>query len=105
MENSEVDSLLNKWYETKQQISELEKKLEKYKLFAEKIMDSKQIDVISNSQYTLQRKEMNRTSLGKKDLPPEIWDRYAKESFFNAFYISKNKPKTTLRKSIRKKKN
>lgn len=104
MDNDDIDNLLNRWYDAKQQISELEKKIEKYKTFAEKFMDSKQIDSISNDKFTLQRKEMNRTSLGKKDLPPEIWDRYAKESFFNAFYISKKKDKITLKKSIKKKK-
>lgn len=96
------DELLNAWYETKQKISELEKKVEKYKLIAERIMDENNIDSISNDKYTLQKKNLNRTSIGKSDLPIDIWNKYSKESFYNAFYISK---KGIIKKSINKKRN
>lgn len=96
----DIDNLLNKWYDAKQEISILEKKIEKYKKLAESIMDSKNTDNLSNSLYVLQRRDMNRTSIGKKDLPLELWNKYAKESFFNAFYISKKERKKRSAKKL-----
>lgn len=96
------DELLNVWFETKQKISELEKNIEKYKLVAEKIMDENNIDSISNDKYTLQKKNLNRTSIGKSDLPIDIWNKYSKESFYNAYYITK---KRLIKRSTNKKRN
>ena len=86
--NDDIENLLNKWYSAKQEISQLEKKIEN-------------TDEIASDNYILKRKELNRTTIGKKDLPEDIWDRYSKELFYNAFYISK-KGEKKLRKSIKK---
>jgi hypothetical protein len=48
---------------------------------------------------------MNRTTISKKDLPLEIWNKYSKESFYSAFYISKKDEKKKLRRSIKRNKN
>jgi hypothetical protein len=85
--------LLEKWYDAKQQISELEDKIEKYKKIADNIMDHKNTDTLSCDKYTLSKKDMNKTSISKKDLPIEIWEKYSKESFYSAFYLSKNNEK------------
>ena len=34
MNSKDIDDLLNKWHQTKKEISELEKKLDKYKKYA-----------------------------------------------------------------------
>ena len=59
----DVDILLNKWNETKEQISELEKKLEKYKRYAEKIMNETRSDELSNEVYVLTRRDMSRNTI------------------------------------------
>jgi hypothetical protein len=94
--DEDINNLLDKWYEAKQEISSLEKKIEKYKLYVEDIMNKRNIDVLSSDKITVQRKEQNRTTISKKDLPSDIWDRYCKELFYNVFYISK---KNKIRKS------
>ena len=99
--NDDIENLLNKWYSAKQELSQLEKKIEKYKVLAENLMNKENTDEISSDNYILKRKELNRTTIGKKDLPEDIWDRYSKELFYNAFYISK-KGEKKLRKSIKK---
>jgi hypothetical protein len=101
----DIENLLNKWYNAKQELFQLEKKIEKYKVLAENLMNKENIDVIKSEKYILQRKEMNRTTIGKKDLPEDIWNRYSKELFYNAFYISKKNEKSSGRKkkSSRKK--
>ena len=87
--NDDIENLLNKWYSAKQELSQLEKKIEKYKVLAENLMNKENTDEISSDNYILKRKELNRTTIGKKDLPEDIWERYSKELFYNAFYISK----------------
>lgn len=99
----DIENLLSKWYNAKQELFQLEKKIEKYKVLAENLMNKENIDVIKSEKYILQRKEMNRTSIGKKDLPEDIWNRYSKELFYNAFYISKKNEKSRKKKSSRKK--
>ena len=99
----DIENLLNKWYNAKQELFQLEKKIEKYKVLAENLMNKENIDIIKSEKYILQRKEMNRTTIGKKDLPEDIWNRYSKELFYNAFYISKKNEKSRKKKSSRKK--
>jgi hypothetical protein len=99
--DDDINNLLDKWYEAKQEISSLEKKIEKYKMYIEDIMNKRNIDVLSSDKITVQRKEQNRTTISKKDLPSDIWDRYCKELFYNVFYISK---KGNIRKSKKKSK-
>jgi len=100
--NDDIENLLNKWYSAKQELSQLEKKIEKYKVLSENLMNKQNTDEITSDNYTLKRKELNRTTIGKKDLPEDIWERYSKELFYNAFYISKKGDEKKLRKSVKK---
>jgi len=99
--SDDIENLLSKWHEAKQEIAVLEKKIEKYKAVATNLMDKNNIDVLTSSNFVLNRKEQNRTTISRKDLPEEIWNRYCKELFYNVFYISK-KTEKKLRKSMRK---
>lgn len=89
--NKDIDDLLDKWYEAKQTIAELEKKQDKYKKLAEKLMSSSGSNSLSSSSYKLSRKNMIRLSLSKKDVPDDIWNRYAKQISYSAYYIKKQK--------------
>lgn len=89
MSNDDIDNLLEKWYNAKLQISQLENKLNSFKVYAEKYMDKNNVDVIKNSIYSLDRRHINKTTISKKDLPPDIWDTYSKENFYSSFYINK----------------
>jgi hypothetical protein len=93
MSHPDTETLLDKWYDAKQEIAILEKKIDKYKKAAENIMNESNSDVLSSSKYYLSRREMNKTTIGKKDLPEDIWNRFSKETFYNAFYISKKNEK------------
>jgi len=101
--NDDIENLLNKWYSAKQELSMLEKKIEKYKILAENLMNKENVDVLTSNNYILKRKEINKTTIGKKDLPIDIWNKYSKESFYNAFYISNKSEEKKPRKSIKKK--
>jgi hypothetical protein len=103
MNDDNVNTLLEKWFLAKQQINELESKINKYKKIAENIMDHRMSDEIKNDKFILQKKDINRTSISKNDLPPEIWNKYCKENFYSAFYISKiNEKRKKSPKKIKK---
>lgn len=87
--NEDISNLLDKWYDAKQELSLLEKKIEKYKHMVEDIMNRHNTDTLSSEKIVVNRKALNRTTISKKDLPSDIWDRYCKELFYSSFYISK----------------
>jgi hypothetical protein len=89
----DIDTLLEKWHDTKEQISILEKKLEKYKKYAERIMDNEDKDEINNSNYSLTRRNMSRTTLSKDDIPKDIWNKYARNINYPMYILRKKKDK------------
>lgn len=88
-EFDDVETFLNKWYELKETIANLEKTMDTYKAMAEKLMSRKRTNVLVNTHFVLNKKEMSRLSVSKKDLPEPIWNQYAKRNTFNAYYIKK----------------
>ena len=87
----DIDILLEKWYEAKQELALLEKKCDKYKKFAEKIMNDKKRDSLSNGYYTLNRRDMCRDILSKSDVPNEIWNKYSRNIRYPMYTIKKIK--------------
>ena len=90
-DEKDIDMLLENWYTAKQELSVLEKKIEKYKKYAEMVMDGEDENCLSNSRYILSRREMNRTILAKDDVPKDIWNKYSKNITYSMITIRKNK--------------
>ena len=88
---SDICALLQKWSEAKSEIIELEKKIDKYKRLANRIMDKNDGNTINSLEYKLTRKEISRTSISKKDVPKETWNKYSRTSTYTAYYLSKKK--------------
>ena len=87
----DIDNLLEKWHDAKEQISALEKKCEKYKKYSDLIMTHKNTDNLSNDNYTLTKRDMNRTILSKDDVPKDVWNKYSKSISYPMFIIKKKK--------------
>lgn len=98
--DEDIDTLLEKWYTAKQDISLLEKKCEKYKKYAEKIMDCNRTDEITNDIYSLTRREMSRTILAKEDVPRDIWHKYSKSICYPMYVIKEKGKPRKLKKSV-----
>jgi hypothetical protein len=90
-DEKDIDMLLENWYTAKQELSVLEKKIEKYKKYADMVMDKEDENCLANSRYTLSRREMNRTILAKDDVPRDIWNKYSKNITYSMITIRKNK--------------
>ena len=88
--SDDVEQLLENWAEAKSEMAILEKKIEKYKLLANKIMNSNATDQISSSYFKLNRREQSRNTITKQDLPVDIWDRYSRMLSYPVYYLSKN---------------
>ena len=93
MSTVDLSNLLQKWTETKNKIAELEKNIEKYKRVANRVMEQQGNNTISNDYFTLRRKEMSRTTISKKDVPIEIWNKYSQPCKYKAYYLSEKKSK------------
>lgn len=100
IDKNDIDELLETWYNTKLQISVLEKKCEKFKRYCEKIMDEMDKNTLSSDEYSLKRTMLTKTTVSKKDLPKDIWNKYCSETSYTAFYL---KPKKFKKKSRSKK--
>jgi hypothetical protein len=86
--NSEdINELLEKWFNAKQNITSLEQQCEKYKKLADRIMNTKNTNTLSSNKFKVSRNKKTRSSLGKKDVPQNIWNSYSKTSTFNTFHL------------------
>ena len=87
MSTSDIDTLLRKWSSAKQEISELENKIEKYKRVINRIMDRDSIDIISSSDFKITRKIISRNTISKQDVPKDIWKKYSHSCSYPAYYL------------------
>lgn len=89
VDQQDIDDLLTNWSHAKEQIADLENRIEKYKRLATRILTRTNTDLLQGDTYTLKKRIQTRHTLGQKDVPKEVWSRYAKCSEFPVFYLSK----------------
>ena len=83
-----INELLAKWQEAKTQMAELEKKCDKYKKVADKIMKEKGTSLLEGSSHTLTRKQMTRGTMSKTDVPIEVWNKYSRSVSYPAYFLA-----------------
>jgi hypothetical protein len=81
-------SFIEQWNEAKMKISDLERKCERYKRLADKIMDHSGTNEIKYADITVKRKDINRSTIARKDVPKDVWERYSKRTSYVAYYMS-----------------
>ncbi len=86
-----IPDLLERWHDTKKQIAVLESECEKYKRASGKIMNQRGEDHLHTDYYTVKRRDVTKASLTKSCVPKEIWDKYARDSSYQAYYLTENK--------------
>lgn len=101
-EEQDIEELLNNWFEAKQRLAELEKKCDKYKLMADKIMNIRGEDSLKTRTLKLTKTDMERETLSKKDVPKDIWNTYAKVSSFSTYRLTPIKAKVGAKRSPRR---
>lgn len=86
-----VPDLLERWHDTKKQIAVLEGECDKYKRATEKIMNQRGQDSLKTDYYTVRRRNVTKAILTKNTVPKEIWEKYSRDSSYQAYYLSENK--------------
>jgi len=84
---TDIDDLLSRWNKDKERIVESERNIEKYKKLANKILDRKDEDTLSSSEFMLKRRTQTRTTISKADVPNEIWNKYSRKVSFQMFQL------------------
>ena len=54
-------------------------------------MTDKQVNSISNDRYKVSKKHISSTRLIKKNVPADIWNKYATITKYDSFYINLKK--------------
>ena len=85
--SNDINELMDKWYKVKQEIMMLEKRCDKYKKYAEKMLDRLDSNSITGSDYSLKRVNTSRRTIGKADVPTDIWSRYSRQVSYPVYYL------------------
>jgi hypothetical protein len=88
VDREDINKLLEKWHDAKNEISELEKKCEKFKKYAEKIMNDKGDNEIFGDDYQLKRRNITKSTISKDDMPSELWDKYSRRITYKSYYLT-----------------
>ena len=94
--------LLEKWYETKKVIHNLEKTLENLKAILGKEMNMKNVDEISSDRFVLKRRRISKLIVTKSSIPADLWAKYAVRSCFDSYHLTL-RPRAKAKRSHRKK--
>jgi len=90
----DINQFLQKWNETKQQISLLEQQLDKYKSIANKLMKEKNTMEIKTPTHTLKKRTQIKEYISKNDIPIQLWHQYKNKTSFDVFTLKTNNIKT-----------
>ena len=85
----DFNDILSRFNNIKQEIADLEKQSNILKKYIEKKMDAENVRVLTSSDYQVTLRRINKETVTKKDIPSDIWAKYAKRTAYNALYITK----------------
>lgn len=89
--SSDLDTILEKWFEAKKKVAILESRIERYKAEVAKAMNAKDVDKISGKKYSVIRRRNTKTYVSKESLPADIWREYATKTSYDSFTLSLKK--------------
>ena len=76
----ELKRNLEAWAKYKKLKDEYEDLMEEAKSKVVKYMKDKDINVLSTDDYLVKSSSLNRETISKNDLPPDIWQKYCKKN-------------------------
>lgn len=90
-DNQNVDKHLEKWLILKQEISELEHKLDRHKDKIKSFMKSNGLGTLTNSSNTIivDSRSVNSSRISRDSIPRDLWNQYSKQSSYDVFNIRK----------------
>lgn len=85
----DLNDLIHKWTESKEQKKLQEQKCEKYRKAIERHMNKKDTNVITSTDYVITCRNNTRQQISKQTVPLDIWERYAKRYTYKSYHIKK----------------
>ena len=93
MQDTEIEKIAEKWFKYKQELSEIEKKVQKYKELLEGEMNNQGVNYLSTKKFEISRISCSKNTISKKDVPKEVWDSYSKKSKYFMYSLKEIKGK------------
>mmetsp|Transcript_110728 Transcript_110728/g.319887 ORF Transcript_110728/g.319887 Transcript_110728/m.319887 type:complete len:129 (-) Transcript_110728:70-456(-) len=86
-DDAALEEVLRKWCEAKEREAEAHKEVEACKTKVEAEMMKRGTDSLKTESYEVTKRTQSRESVGKADLPADIWATYAKSSSFTVLAL------------------
>jgi hypothetical protein len=86
-----IAEMIVRWNDAREKIDDLEKQIKKYKQIATKYMDDQGKNSIVLDDFVLKKRKITKRTISKKDVPENIWEKYSKETSYDAFYLTDNR--------------
>ncbi len=83
-----MESDIKKYLEAKQLMASLEEKISKYRMRILEQMHGMQQTRYETGTFKVQLRTMTTEHVSRKDLPPEIWSRFAKPSVIEQVVVT-----------------
>jgi regulator of replication initiation timing len=84
-----MEAVLDKWYQIKQEILDLEKDEETIRTKIKTSMEKHHMDTLTTPKYKVTLKQLTRETLARKDCPVEVWKHYCKKSEYSTVRLIK----------------
>jgi hypothetical protein len=87
----QLDRHIEKWHILKQEVADLERKLNKHKNKIKTYMETNNIDKLQNSANTIviDYRNVNSSRMTRNCVPPAIWNQYSTPSSYKVYSIRK----------------
>ena len=91
---------IEKWYILKQDIAELEKKMEYHKDRVKKYMKESNLSSTSSNSIIVESRTSSMSRISKDNVPQHVWNQYAKTSSFDVYTVRKIGDKRSRSRSL-----
>ncbi|CAE7666911.1 unnamed protein product [Symbiodinium sp. CCMP2592] len=98
-----LDLVLQKWAWAKGEEAAMKKTIEMCKTQVEKAMQERKTEVINTGAYEVKKSQRQTEHVSKKDLPANIWSKYAKTSKFSVLAFKALKGKGAMKSKAKAK--
>ncbi len=82
-----IKEAVEEWYKAKEKVAFYEKQVDKLKQKVIEYMKEKEVETIVTTNYIVSKRVLSRDSLAKKDVPEDVWKKYARNLSYDAYYI------------------
>lgn len=87
MDQHKLQDAIYKWHQLKQELDEVEAKLESYKEIVKNYMMDNKLETVITDDLIVKKYKCERESVSKKDLPLEIWNKYSKQTHYDTYKL------------------